>query len=143
MIPYMSNKDKIRFLMQYRKLILEYDCIVNSYNVLRHKLMFPGVEAQKINDMPKSQGVSNPTEANFIRLQGLEHMIRQRQDMILETLQKIEQAIGSLSDSMQRTILGLRYIDGLVWEKICVEINYEWAHTHRYHSEALKNIEIK
>jgi hypothetical protein len=40
-------------------------------------------------------------------------------------------------------LIRLYYIDGLTWEKVCVDINYSWRQTHRLHSEALKKIKIQ
>lgn len=59
---------------------------------------------------------------------------------LIETHEQIEGAIESLQEPIERTVLRMRYINGMKWEEICVSIDYEWAQMHRIHNEALKNI---
>ena len=51
----------------------------------------------------------------------------------------VEKAIEGL-EPQERTLLRLRYLDGLTWEEICVKESYSWAQVHRYHAEALKKL---
>ena len=51
-------------------------------------------------------------------------------------LLKIEKAIETLGPT-ERTLMRLRYIDGLQWQAICMRINYSWQQTHRIHKNAL------
>jgi DNA-directed RNA polymerase specialized sigma subunit len=53
-----------------------------------------------------------------------------------ERLVKIYQAIEILDEREKRLII-LKYVDCMKWEEVCVEIGYEWAQTHRIHSDAL------
>ena len=55
---------------------------------------------------------------------------------------KIEQSIRNLGDEDEQEVLRLRYISGLSWEEVAVEIGYAWAQTHRIHSSALKNLKM-
>jgi DNA-directed RNA polymerase specialized sigma24 family protein len=57
-----------------------------------------------------------------------------------DTLLDIETAIESLTDPTERNLMRLRYIDGLTWEMVCVEIGYEWSQTHRKHASALERL---
>ena len=52
---------------------------------------------------------------------------------------KIEDAIESL-ESIQRTLMRLRYIEGMKWEEICVALNYSWRQVHRTHAAALTRL---
>jgi hypothetical protein len=33
-----------------------------------------------------------------------------------------------------------RYLEGLTWEKVCVEMNYSWRQTHNIHARALDKL---
>jgi len=135
----MTNKDKIKYLSQYKKLLIEHKQIYINYEKMREKLEFPAISAQVMMLTPTSSNMPcNPVEAEYFRLLSLEELLNE----ILIRLRNIEKSINQLEDSIQRTVLRLRYIDGMTWEKICVNINYEWAWTHRIHSNALRNIEI-
>lgn len=49
----------------------------------------------------------------------------------------IDHAINSVPDERLRQLLSYRYIDGMKWESIAVEMNYSWQHLHKMHSTAL------
>lgn len=53
---------------------------------------------------------------------------------------RIENAINSLDDTIERALMGYKYIDGLTWEDVCVRIERSWTQTHRIHRNALKKI---
>ena len=58
----------------------------------------------------------------------------------LKEKQAIENAIDSLNDPMERTLMRLRYLEALEWVDICLEINYERTQTHRIHKKTLDKI---
>lgn len=135
----MTNKEKIKYLSQYTKLVVEYKHIYNSFEALKFNLQYPAVSAQKLSVIPGGGGGGgNPIEAEYFRLVSLEELIGD----IVGKMQGIEKSINALEDSSHRTVLRLRYLDGMKWEKICVAISYEWAWTHRIHSNALGKIQI-
>ena len=55
-------------------------------------------------------------------------------------LAEILRAIESVPDEMQKTILTLRYIEGLGWDAIQEQLHYERTHTLREHGHALWHI---
>jgi hypothetical protein len=134
----MTNKEKIKYLSQYSKLALEYKLAHNKYLELSEKFNSPGAGVQRLSFTPTGEGSGNPIEEEYFRLLMLEEILHNA----MKRLDSIKGIIFDLDDPLHRTVLRLRYIDGLSWEKICVEINYEWAWTHRIHSNALDNISI-
>ena len=66
---------------------------------------------------------------------------QQREKLAAELL-RIEQAIETLG-ATERTLMRLRYIDGLSWQAIAMRINYSWQQTHRIHARALIKIKDK
>ena len=135
----MTNKEKIKYLSQYTKLVIEYDHIFETYKVLLNKLDFPSPKVQTLSHTPCGEGGGNPIEAEYFRVITLEGMLAE----IKKRIVLIDEPINALEDSTERLVLRLRYIDGLPWEKICVKISYEWTWTHRIHSNALENIKIE
>ena len=55
---------------------------------------------------------------------------------LLRELERIEQAIETLGPT-ERTLMRLRYIEGLSWQEVCDRIHYSWQQTHRIHANAL------
>ena len=135
----MTNKEKIKYLSQYTKLIIEYKHNHATYQKLRHQFSFPGAGVQAFHLTPVGEGSGNPIEADYFRLLKLEEIL----SATLARMNAIEKSIFELEDAMHRTVLRLRYIDGFSWEKICVAINYEWTWTHRIHSNALMRIKVE
>ena len=66
----------------------------------------------------------------------------QKREKLAAELLSIEQAIETL-DSTERTLMRLRYIDGLSWQAIALRISYSWQQTHRIHARALIKIKDK
>ena len=111
----MTNKEKIKYLSQYTKLIIEYKHNHATYQKLRHQLSFPGAGVQAFHLTPVGEGSGNPIEADYFRLLKLEEIL----SATLARMNAIEKSIFELEDAMHRTVLRLRYIDGFSWEKIC------------------------
>lgn len=59
----------------------------------------------------------------------------ERIDLYAEIFADIER----LEDETEKTVLTYRYLRRYSWEKICVEMGYQWAQMHRIHARALKN----
>lgn len=57
-------------------------------------------------------------------------------------LRRMEEAIEGLGPT-ERTLMRLRYIEGLSWQAICLRIHYSWQQTHRIHKNALIKIKEK
>lgn len=55
-------------------------------------------------------------------------------------LQDILAAIDSIADEEQKTLLTLRYVEGLKWEDVCYRMHYEKTKVHELHGLALVKI---
>ena len=55
-------------------------------------------------------------------------------------LTAIESEISGLTDSRERTILRLYYIEGLTWEQTSQQVGYSLQQTHRIHARALRKM---
>lgn len=60
----------------------------------------------------------------------------------INSYNEIIDAINLLPNEKEKTVLKLRYLRGMTMERICTEIEYEWAQTNRIHSEALQHFNI-
>ena len=68
------------------------------------------------------------------RLQAIEAECQDERDTV-------RQWIDSVSDSMTRRALRLRYLDGMTCEQVCVELPCSWDTFHRWHRKALAMLE--
>ena len=56
---------------------------------------------------------------------------------------EIEDAVASVPDGRLRMLLRYRYVDGMTWERIAVNMGYERRHITRLHGEALTAMQVK
>jgi DNA-directed RNA polymerase specialized sigma24 family protein len=124
-------------LKDFLKMSIELARTEEKIKELRIKLEKP--ESQFLSDMPKGGERKDFTDDidSLIELQ--EFYSRWAKKLTAKQI-RIETAIQSLSDSVERAVLGYRYIDGLTWEQICIKMNYSYRNVHYVHSSALKNI---
>ena len=65
-----------------------------------------------------------------------EHL-REAKRQVSAALAEILRAIESVPDEMQKTVLTLRYVEGLDWISIADKIGYEISYTYIVHGRAL------
>ena len=63
-------------------------------------------------------------------------------DELIRVKTEILKAISKLTDGRLREILRLRYVQGLTFEEIAVEIKYSYKQTCRLHGRALIRMEV-
>ena len=98
-------------------------------------------KAIEYSDMPKGCKQSDLSDY-IVRLEYLYEQIGDKQRELLNKHLEIEALIAEMPDAIESNILHLRYIEFKVWEQICIDIGYSWKQTHRYHSKALRHINI-
>lgn len=79
------------------------------------------LSAAPISDMPKGNGVSNPTEKYVMKLTELKN---KRQNMILKSVElenETEEFISKVNDSEIRVLMRKYFIDGCTWNEIARE----------------------
>ena len=54
----------------------------------------------------------------------------------------IREAIDAVEDARYRELLELRYIVGMRWEKIAVEMNYSYDRVRHMHGRALQAVKV-
>jgi len=135
------NTEKIKYLSKYKNIVREYNQLVERYGFVAESS--DNVKAKVITSMPVSHSTTNDKMSdNMCQKEKLENLIQARLDNLYETIVEIEEAIQKIQESIFRTILSLRYVDGKKWENIAVELNYSWKQVHRLHNEALGGIEV-
>lgn len=77
----------------------------------------------------------------FDRVVELELEIDRNIDELVKVKAEILNAISKLTDGRYREILRLRYLKGMTFEQIAVEMNYSWRHVCTLHGRALLKME--
>lgn len=136
MAEWESNEVKKQYLRSYQKAVRREQEILDEIQQLRMDKMFPSV----VNDgMPKGSKQSDLSEY-VVKLDELIEKLKQERFEKIKRMDDILYHISLLRDEDEQRVLRLRYIKGLKWEEVAVNMDYEWAQMHRIHSRALKNL---
>jgi DNA-directed RNA polymerase specialized sigma subunit len=134
----MTNQEKKAWLRRYTTLDRQINAKLEELSMWRAR-------ATKItptySGMPKGGGDDRIQSAveNICRI---EDEINADIDRLIEIRSEIRSAIEAVEDERLREILALRYIKGLRWEQIAVELHYSYRNICYLHGRALSLVKI-
>lgn len=134
----MTNQDKIAWLRRYQEAVAEQDRLMGEiaqWRSLAEKV------SPTLSSLPKGGGGPGRMISAVEHINALEAELA---DQIVErvtTRREIGQAIDRVQDERLSRLLRLRYIDGLTWERVAVEMHYCYKQTKRLHWKALDVLE--
>lgn len=127
-----------RFLRGYRALLVRRDSLLREIERRRESATGTTVRLKEIN--VQSGGAYDRMAEDVARIVDDEESLGDALQEIARKLKEILQAIESVQDEMQKTVLTLRYIEGLDWPDIQERIAYERTQTLVIHGKALVHI---
>lgn len=136
----MTSQEKKEFLSRYLKVLAEEKDI-------REEIAYWESRAQKVtaswSAVPGGGKGSDKVQTGAIKVVELRDSLMGKIEELAAVRAEIERAIGTVQDDTQRRLLRLRYIKGMTWERIAVEMNYSYRNTTRLHGFALESCNIK
>jgi len=125
-----------RYLMEYRTLVQRRDALLTELERLREAT----VRATGRLSPARASGKPDhgAAENAMLRVVDAEERLAQVISHVGEALAARLVLIERLTDERQKTLLTLRYINGLGWEKIGYEMHYERTQVFEIHAQALK-----
>lgn len=133
------NEKKKEYLNQYLECVRAVRRIESQIEELRINVMCPSLH---VSDMPRANAGQGDLSDYIVKEHRLiDEMIRLRYKRI-ETYTDIFRRIEMIEKEDERAVLTLRYIRGMKWEEIAVNVHVEWAQVHRIHAKALRNFEL-
>ncbi len=134
-----ENEKKKAYLKSYQRAARREKDILEEIQRLRMNKMFPAV----VNDgMPKGGHQSDLSEYAAL----LDEQIGILKKECLKKVRiysGIEDKIRHMENEDEQRVLRLRYIRGMKWEEVALEMGYSWQHTHRIHAKALINFKMR
>lgn len=94
-------------------------------------------------DRVKKTSTTSHVETAIVNLSEIERHISDEASQLGEIREKVEELIGSVEDERLVTVLSWRYLHGMRWERIAVEMNYDYRHILRLHGKALQILREK
>lgn len=138
LIPHYDNPAK-RFLRGYRALLLRQESLLREIERRRESATGTTVRLKPIQVQGGSSAYDRMAE-DVARIVDAEESSAETLMEINKKLKEILMAIESVPDEMQKTVLTLRYIEGLDWLGISERIGYEIANTYIIHGRALIHV---
>lgn len=127
-----------RFLRNYRALMLRRESMTREIERLRESVT--GTTAQLKQDIVSTSGVGDRIGDTVARIVDAEVALGPVLTEIDQRIADIMKAIESVPDEMQKTVLTLRYIEGLDWLTVAERIGYEVSNTYIIHGRALQEV---
>lgn len=134
----MNNDMKKEYLNSYQSLKTCCQILAENIEEFMASRYLPSLP---VSGMPSAHNKTDLSAMAVRYDEMITELVHKRYDRI-KKYSEIETIIDALTDENEKTILRLRYLSGLRWDKICEKTGYSWRHTHRLHGKALNNIVI-
>lgn len=135
----MTNQDKIAWLRRYREAAAEQDRLMAE--IARWRSLAERV-SPTLSGMHAGSGGPARMIAAVERMDELEAELAEQIVERVATRREIGQAIDRLPDERLARLLRLRYIDGMTWEKIAVQMDMTYQWVCQLHGKSLELIVI-
>ncbi len=135
-----TNQEKIKYLKQYQTTIMEIERRKQDVNMWRD--MLQKVTASYSSGLKGGGTIRNRTEELIAKIVDLERHLHEKLARQISLQHEIEQLVENVGDSRERLLLQYRYLDGMTFEEIAVQMHYSWRQIHRLHSRALTNLKM-
>jgi RNA polymerase sigma factor (sigma-70 family) len=126
-------------LKEYQYTIKNIELLKDQLDIIDSKLTNT---THTFSHLPKHKSKIDMTNEWVSKRIEIENTINKNLAKAYANCNRIEQAIESLPQR-EKYLMRLRYIQGLVWEKICQEMNCSWRRIHSIHLDALRMIANK
>lgn len=134
----MNNEEKKQYLRRYQTAKRRVGMIQEEIEELRSSKTSPvGLG----DGMPRGSGTSD-LSGYAARLDELLRELEAEKEMQMVTYREIRQQIGMVPDPTEQEILSRRYLLEQRWEKISVEMNYDYRYVLKLHGKALLHFEV-
>jgi DNA-directed RNA polymerase specialized sigma subunit len=109
--------------------------LLDTVQTLRSSLTSQSYELNP--DKVQTSGPKNTLENTMTKVVDLEADINRYIDELVDLKQAAIRKIQNIPDQDQQNVLLARYVSGMKWEKIAVDLNFSIAQIYRIHGAAL------
>ena len=124
------------YLKRYRALVYQRDSLQRSIDAAYDRAYSCTVRLKPMHVIGGSGAYDRMAE-DVARISDETEQLRAAKERAEKALSEILSAIQAVPDEMQRTVLLLRYVEGLDWISISERIHYEERQTFILHGRAL------
>lgn len=127
------------YLKRYRALLIQRDSLQRSIDAAYERATSCTVRLKPIN-VSGGGGAYDRMAEDVARISDETAQLKAAKERTDRALSEIMSAIQAVPDEMQRTVLLLRYVEGLDWITISERIGYEISNTYILHGRALWSV---
>ena len=127
------------FLNRYRHLVQRRESLLREIDMIRARATSTSIRIKDVNVMSSSRIHDQMAEDAVLLADStasLDALVKEIDTALVEILAAIE----SVSDEKQKTLLTLRYIEGLSWQNVQLRMAYEHTQIMVIHGRALATI---
>lgn len=124
------------YLRRYRALVVQRDSLQRSIDAAYDRA-YSCTQRLKPVHVQGGGGVYDRMAEDVARISDETEQLKAAKERAEAALAEILAAIQAVPDEMQKTVLILRYVEGLDWIKIQEELNYERTQVFVIHGRAL------
>lgn len=135
----MENKEKCRYLNQYRIMHIEIDQITKELQ--RWQDLATRI-SPSYSDMPHGGG-SDRVQTAAVEVAELTEQLNEKIHQAIMVQENIKKLLESLDDIKLRQLMSYRYINGMRWEEIAVRMDYDYRYVLKLHGKSLCQISEK
>ena len=136
MTDYKPENPAKTYLRRYRAALYRQASLIRTLNALRERQTDCTVKLRAVQ-VQSGGWASDRMAEEVVKAIELEEQILQAERDAARVLAEIMEAINAVPDEMQKTVLVLRYVEGLDWLTVADKIGYEIANTYILHGRAL------
>jgi DNA-directed RNA polymerase specialized sigma24 family protein len=127
------------YLKRYRALLIQRDSLQRSIDAAYDRA-YSCTQRLKPVHVQGGGGVYDRMAEDVARITDATEQLRDAKAKVDAALGEILTAINAVPDEMQKTVLMLRYVEGLDWISIAERIGYEISNTYILHGRALWSV---
>lgn len=134
----MTNQEKIAYLKQYResgKTISQLKDEIAQWRSLAEKV------TPSLSPVPPSTTGGGRMETAVEHIEALQRELFEKIVKLTDLRRTIGQALDTMQDDRLSRLLRYRYIEGLTFERIAVQMNYCYKQIKRLHHKAIDVLE--
>lgn len=135
----MDTREKKDYLRSYKAADSEINDLLRQREAIMARLTRV---TTSYSGMPGGGGGDTMTDG-IAKLIEVEGEINDRIDALIALRREIEGCIRTVDSSAQRRVLRLRYIEGMTWERVALEMHYERTQVWRLHGRALAALKME
>ena len=127
------------YLRRYRALVVQRDSLQRSIDAAYDRA-YSCTQRIKPVHVQGGGGVNDRMAEDVARITDATEQLRDAKAKVDAALGEILTAINAVPDEMQKTVLMLRYVEGLDWISLADKIGYEISNTYILHGRALWSV---